>query len=97
MRYLRCQCGKEEAWSSMGSLPCVVCPDCGTTLAESPMGHYHGVHHEVYAEMINDKISASCRVCGEKFPIKEAINLESLYQQLTTAVSEVSNNIVLKK
>jgi hypothetical protein len=34
MQYLRCECGKREAWSSMGGNPaCSGCPECGTTLA----------------------------------------------------------------
>jgi len=38
MRYLRCKCGKREAWSSMGVPRCDGC-ECGTTLDEHPADH----------------------------------------------------------
>ena len=45
MRYLRCQCGKLESWSSMGSPACYACDVCGVTLAESLAGHASPVPH----------------------------------------------------
>lgn len=40
MQYLRCKCGKCEAWSSMGSNPaCSGCEDCKTTLETHPSLH----------------------------------------------------------
>lgn len=40
MQYLRCKCGKREAWSSMGGgRNCSGCPDCNTTLEISPELH----------------------------------------------------------
>ena len=39
MRYLRCKCGKREAWTSMGVPRCTGCEKCGTTLDETPGTH----------------------------------------------------------
>jgi hypothetical protein len=39
MRYLRCRCGRDEAWSSMGSPACEGCDVCHTTLASHPAEH----------------------------------------------------------
>lgn len=46
MRYYRCKCGKRTAWGSMPPYPCSGCPDCGTTLDESPDSHRAPTPHE---------------------------------------------------
>ena len=46
MRYMRCKCGKREAWTTMGHYACQGCEECGTTLAESPDGHSTPIPHD---------------------------------------------------
>lgn len=47
MQYYRCKCGRFESWTSMGARPrCEACPDCGTTLAQSPAGHGEPEPHD---------------------------------------------------
>lgn len=67
MRYMRCECGKSEAWTTMGHPSCSACPKCGKTLAESPDGHREPEPHDWLVEW---KIDAKTgerwqeRICG---------------------------------
>lgn len=46
MRYLRCKCGRRQAWSSMGTWPCDRCDDCLSDLAEGPNEHHDPQPHK---------------------------------------------------
>lgn len=46
MRSLRCKCGQTTASSSMSVPRCIVCENCGTTLAGSPSAHETPAPHE---------------------------------------------------
>ena len=46
MRYMRCKCGKSECWTSMGHPTCSGCPECNTTLEESPEYHTDPTPHD---------------------------------------------------
>lgn len=39
MNYCQCKCGKMKSWSSYGAAKCLLCKECGTTLAGSPTEH----------------------------------------------------------
>ena len=42
---MRCKCGKQTCWTSMGHPECQGCDECKTTLAESPAGHTTPIPH----------------------------------------------------
>lgn len=76
MRYYRCKCGKLESWSSMGSPDCYGCPDCKTTLAETPNLHEEPQPHAWDEEwrIVNPKTGESgpfrrCRKCHRSEPV----------------------------
>lgn len=65
MRYYRCECGKSEAWSSMGVARCRGCPDCGRTLEEHPDDHRPPSPHDWREEWRID------RTTGERWQVRE--------------------------
>lgn len=77
MRYMRCRCGVNEAWTSMGSPACRGCEACGTTLAESPDGHREPVPHDWREEW---KINP---VTGERH--RERVCLRCMDSEVVTA------------
>ncbi len=69
MQYWRCKCGKREVWES-GETPalCETCPDCGSTLAQTPDGHQQSVPHD-WITLYDQQTGAAyqtCRRCGQK-------------------------------
>lgn len=69
MRYYRCRCGKEEAWTTIGVTACNWCAACGTTLAESPEGHSEvRTPHRLEATTVRtdegDATLSRCKWCG---------------------------------
>lgn len=77
MRYMRCKCGKREAWTSMGVPDCAGCPDCNTTLEESPEHHSEPAPHEWREEWTIDKQTGErsqirvCLRCHRKEPLAQ--------------------------
>lgn len=74
MRYYRCECGKAESWSSMGSPMCRACSSCGKTLAEGPDGHRDPIphHYTTLFEHLTGKPYFSCTNCGRREEIPDA-------------------------
>ncbi len=76
MQYFRCKCGKSEGWSSMGVSRCRVCPECKSTLAQSPEGHGEPEPHDLcktvttttYRGEITTKTVVECVNCHDQFP-----------------------------
>lgn len=69
MQYLRCKCGKLEAWTSMGGRRCKVCDECGSDLAESPDLHRdppddHDFKDQGYSQKTGEKLPDKCWHCG---------------------------------
>lgn len=74
MRYLRCKCGKNESWSSMGSPLCRGCDECGTTLSQSPEGHKTPVPHQwtkEFNQSTGERENDVCMNCFEKRPASD--------------------------
>lgn len=46
MKYVRCRCGNQIGWTSMGSSNCEGCEECNTTLSEHPDFHDELEPHE---------------------------------------------------
>jgi len=46
MQYMRCKCGKCEAWTSMGVPACAGCSECNTTLETHPEHHTTPIPHD---------------------------------------------------
>ncbi len=67
MRYLRCKCGEQVAWSSMGSPDCHGCSECGTTLSEHPNYHEPLQEHKWKTKYNQNtgKPFKVCSVCGD--------------------------------
>lgn len=69
MRYLRCQCGKAEMWTTDAPRPCQGCDECGTTFAGSPDGHKQREPHQ-WKPQFNQNTGKPdrpyCAVCYEK-------------------------------
>ena len=68
MQYWKCKCGKSEFYGSgMGPSPCQECPDCHTTVSQSPEGHKRAVPHEFNVHQVETdegmKPLSRCRWC----------------------------------
>lgn len=77
MRYYRCRCGKSVAWSTGGEFPqaCVVCEECGSTLASHPDYHAEPIEHEWevrYDQRTGKPFYEVCDRCGSTRPLSEA-------------------------
>lgn len=70
MIYYRCECGKNESWSSMGAKPCFRCKDCGTDMASGPTLHREPEPHSiVVCKVETDEGThtlSACRWCMRK-------------------------------
>lgn len=86
MRYMKCRCGKHEAWTTMGSPACRGCDVCGVTLAEGPEGHRTPEPHQWQEEWTIDPQTGErgkkrfCMTCNkhEVLPYSEPL---SVYEQ----------------
>ena len=71
MKYYRCKCGKWEAWSTLGVVPCDWCEDCQTGPAEYPGRHpaertpHRMVRHQVMTDAGASFLSR-CQWCGRQ-------------------------------
>jgi len=78
MRYYRCKCGNETAWSSMGVAACQACAECHSTLAESPNSHAQPEPHDWTEHWKEGPASSEpqkeriCRRCMAREDITEA-------------------------
>lgn len=75
MRYLRCKCGKSEAWTTDGMKPCQGCRDCGTTYAGSPEGHKPLEPHAFvirYDSATGEPSKRMCTNCHQFAPLEDA-------------------------
>ena len=82
MRYMRCQCGERQCWTSMGHPSCDVCEQCGSTLAEGPNGHVEQTPHEFYAEIRQGRVETRCIRCDKDGPFEQATNKEEVKAQI---------------
>lgn len=75
MRYMRCKCGKDTCWTTMGHPDCDGCPECHTTLAEGPDGHREIAPHDWREEWTIDKQTGErgkeriCVQCRTREPV----------------------------
>jgi hypothetical protein len=80
MQYLKCKCGKKEAWTTDGFPDCKGCAECGTTFASHPHGHKPLQPHK-WKIMYNQKTGKPykrCELCYEAEPesYKESMKID---------------------
>lgn len=89
MQFLRCKCGEQKCWTSMGHASCDVCEKCGSTLGYGPNSHPDPTAHDVLAEISDGKLVARCTKCFCERPIAEARNLD----EMRTLISSLSDSL----
>ena len=63
MIYYRCKCGKSTAYGSYGPSRCLVCPECGSTLASHPDYHAEPIEHDWQPRFDERTGRPKARVC----------------------------------
>lgn len=76
MRYLKCKCGKREAWTTDGFQDCQGCPECGTTYAGHPDNHRPLQPHD-WGTQYNENTGKPYKRCKKCYEIDEESYKES--------------------
>lgn len=74
MRYLRCKCGKTEAWTTDGEIACQGCEVCNTTVVGHPDRHKEPAPHTPkmrYSSETGKPSHMYCERCHVRLPMQE--------------------------
>lgn len=80
MRYLRCKCGKYEAWTTDDEIPCQGCPECNTTVVGHPDRHKTPEPHTPrmrYSSSTGKPERMYCVRCHIALPMIEELPIQS--------------------